>query len=264
MKVGMMPHASVHTRVGELSANRQAAQRHSLSREMADVRTFGPNPHSFRGGGRDRQVGKPTYDSEVLDVHSAHQFHQWYTDIESRRKVEADERFRCHLDALDQYIKMCDVLLESADRSQEAFISLKDNYMSIVGRRQALQDECSQLASEKKRLLQFVQVLNEKLEHFEELEIIVQSFPGGLSKVDKDGLIPMLKRLDDCCSFIDAHPQYTAYSTYSVKCLQLQKSRALRSQITCLCHSSHSREPRSPTPRRGKPALTTVARRVKG
>ena len=176
--------------------------------------------------GQDRYVRKPPHGSEVVDVHSAHQFHQWYTNIEGRRKVEADERFRCHLDALDQYIKMCDVLLESADRSQEAFISLKDNYMSIVGRRQALQDECSQLASEKKRLLQFVQVLNEKLEHFEELEIIVQSFPGGLSKVDKDGLIPMLKRLDDCCSFIDAHPQYTAYSTYSVKCLQL-RSRAL-------------------------------------
>ena len=67
--------------------------------------------------------------------------------------------------------KMCDVLLESADRSQEAFISLKDNYKSIVGRRQALRDECSQLASEKKRLLQFVQVLNEKLEHFEGAEI---------------------------------------------------------------------------------------------
>ena len=176
--------------------------------------------------GRDRQVGKATYDSEILDVHSAHQFHQWYTDIEARRKVEADERFRCHLDALDQYIKMCDVLLESADRSQEAFISLKDNYKSIVGRRQALRDECSQLASEKKRLLQFVQVLNEKLEHFEELEKIVHSFPGGLSKVDKDGFIHMLKRLDDCSSFIDAHPQYTAYSTYSVKCSQL-RSRAL-------------------------------------
>ena len=91
--------------------------------------------------GRDRHVGKPTHDSEVLDVQSAHQFHEWYTDIEARRKVEADERFRCHLDALDQYIKMCDVLLESADRSHEAFISLNDNYKSIVGRRQALQDE---------------------------------------------------------------------------------------------------------------------------
>ena len=55
--------------------------------------------------GRDRHVGKPTHDSEVLDVQSAHQFHEWYTDIEARRKVEADERFRCHLDALDQYIK---------------------------------------------------------------------------------------------------------------------------------------------------------------
>ena len=36
----------------------------------------------------------------------------------------------------------------------------------------------------------------------------------------------MLKRLDDCSSFIDAHPQYTAYSTYAVKCSQL-RSRAL-------------------------------------
>ena len=175
---------------------------------------------------RDRQIGKAAYDSAVVDVHSAHQFHQWYTDIEARRKVETDERFRCHLDALEQYIKMCDVLLESADQSQESFDSLKDNYWSIVGRRQTLQDECSQLASEKKRLLQFVQVLNEKLENFEELETITQSFPGGLSKVDKVGFIPMLKRLDDCSSFIDAHPQYTAYSTYAVKCSQL-RSRAL-------------------------------------
>ena len=175
---------------------------------------------------RDRQIGKAAYDSAVVDVHSAHQFHQWYTDIEARRKVETDERFRCHLDALEQYIKMCDVLLESADQSQEYFNSLKDNYRSIVGRRQTLQDECSQLASEKKRLLQFVQVLNEKLENFEELETIMQGFPGGLSKVDKVGFIPMLKRLDDCSSFIDAHPQYTAYSTYAVKCSQL-RSRAL-------------------------------------
>jgi hypothetical protein len=43
-------HTRQRTRVGELSPDRQAAQRHSLSREN-DVRTFGPNPHSFRGGG---------------------------------------------------------------------------------------------------------------------------------------------------------------------------------------------------------------------
>ena len=176
--------------------------------------------------GQDRHVRKPPHGSEVVDVHSAHQFHQWYTNIEGRRKVEADERFRCHLDALDEYIKMCDALLESADRTQEAFSCLKDNYKSIVGRRQGLQDECSQLASEQKRLLQFVQVLNEKLEHFEELEKVVQSFSGGLSKVDEDGFIPVLKRLDECSSFIDAHPQYTAHSTYSIKCSQL-RSRAL-------------------------------------
>ena len=176
--------------------------------------------------------------------------------------MEADERFRCHLDALDQYIKMCDVLLESADRSQEAFISLKDNYKSIVGRRQALRDECSQLASEKKRLLQFVQVLNEKLEHFEELEKIVHSFPGGLSKVDKDGFIPMLKRLDDCSSFIDAHPQYTAYSTYSLKCSQL-RSRALsgvRSHVFATLRTAvnlvrqHRVEEKSSTDNSGSPS----------
>jgi hypothetical protein len=89
-----------------------------------------------------------------------------------------------------------------------------------------LQDECSQLASEKKRLLQFVQLLNEKLEHFEELETIVHNFQGGLPKIEKVGFIPMLKRIEDCSSFIDAHPQYTASSTYAVKCSQL-RSRAL-------------------------------------
>jgi hypothetical protein len=28
------------------------------------------------------------------DVHSTHEFHQWYTELDARKKVEWDEKFR--------------------------------------------------------------------------------------------------------------------------------------------------------------------------
>ena len=38
---------------------------------------------------------KTDHPAAMPDVHSTHEFHQWYTELDARKKVEWDEKFRC-------------------------------------------------------------------------------------------------------------------------------------------------------------------------
>jgi hypothetical protein len=57
------------------------------------------------------------------------------------------------------------------------------SFRSVKGRGQALQFECARLVTEKKRLIEFAEVLNHKLGYFGELEVITQRFHAGRSQV---------------------------------------------------------------------------------
>jgi hypothetical protein len=37
---------------------------------------------------------KNDHPAAMPDVHSTHEFHQWYTELDARKKVEWDEKFR--------------------------------------------------------------------------------------------------------------------------------------------------------------------------
>ena len=42
-----------------------------------------------------RAIGNKTERPAAMpDVHSTHEFHQWYTELDARKKVEWDEKFR--------------------------------------------------------------------------------------------------------------------------------------------------------------------------
>jgi len=57
------------------------------------------------------------------------------------------------------------------------------SFRSVKGRGQALQFECARLVTEKKRLLEFAEVLNRKLGYFDELELITRKFHAARSQV---------------------------------------------------------------------------------
>jgi hypothetical protein len=76
--------------------------------------------------------------------------------------------------------------LGSSERKKHVvsrFVPLFRCYRSVKGRGQALQFECARLVTEKKRLLEFAEVLNRKLGYFDELEVITQKFHAGRSQV---------------------------------------------------------------------------------
>jgi len=164
--------------------------------------------------------------ASMPDVHSTHEFHQWYTELDARKKIEQDEKFRCHAEVLKHHLTTCDSMLQKADETQAHFEDMRVKYRSVKGRGQALQVECARLVSEKKKLLEFAEVLHRKLGYFDELEVITQTFQSGRSRVDGDDFVPLLHRLDECLSFIHSRPQYAEYAAYALRCGQL-RSRAL-------------------------------------
>jgi len=73
-------------------------------------------------------VGSSTVVVLVPDIHSTHQFYHWYTELDVRKKVEWDERFRCHAEVLKQNVTLCDRLLQKADETQAFFVDLRVSY----------------------------------------------------------------------------------------------------------------------------------------
>jgi len=79
---------------------------------------------------------------------------------------------------------------------------------------------------EKQRLIEFAEALRSRLNYFDELENVSSSFYSQNMNIGNEQFLPLLKRLDDCISYVENNPQYAESAVYLVKFRQLQ-SRAL-------------------------------------
>lgn len=119
-----------------------------------------------------------------------------------------------------------------------------------------LHDACERLVREKERLLEFADALRSKLNFYEELDNIAAKFhasvagggaQGGASAGPAMGVtsahfLPLLKRLDECISYVSSNLQYADSGVYLVKFRQLQ-TRALgmvRSHVLAVLRSASS------------------------
>ncbi|EYU28295.1 hypothetical protein MIMGU_mgv1a001928mg [Erythranthe guttata] len=95
---------------------------------------------------------------------------------------------------------------------------------------------------EKQKLIEFAESLRVKLNYFDELENVATSFYSPSMNVAHENFLPLLKRLDDCISYVENNPQYAECNVYLVKFRQLQ-SRALamiRSHVLSVLKNSSS------------------------
>ncbi|PIA25125.1 hypothetical protein AQUCO_12500027v1 [Aquilegia coerulea] len=95
---------------------------------------------------------------------------------------------------------------------------------------------------EKQRLIEFAEALRSKLNYFDELENVATNFYSPNMRVGNGHFLPLLKRLDECISYVERNPQYAESSVYLVKFRQLQ-SRALgmiRSHVLSVLKSASS------------------------
>ncbi|CAM6127701.1 unnamed protein product [Calypogeia fissa] len=157
---------------------------------------------------------------------NSHQFYKWHTDLEAAMKTETEEKYRQYVNTLTGSLQTCDDILGQLDSSLARFDDLQAQHQEVATKTKTLHDACERLVMEKERLVEFADALRNKLNYFDELENIANQFYAPSMSVASPRFLPLLKRLDECLSYVGSHPQYADSSVYLVKFQQLQ-SRAL-------------------------------------
>nr|CAD1827339.1 unnamed protein product [Ananas comosus var. bracteatus] len=131
---------------------------------------------------------------------NTHQFYKWFTELESAMKSETEEKYRFYVNTLMERIQICDGILQQVDDTLNLFSELQSLHQSVATKTKTLHDACDRLVS--------------------------TSFYSPNMSIGSTQFLPLLKRLDDCISYVESNPQYAESAVYLVKFRQLQ-SRAL-------------------------------------
>uniref|UniRef100_A0A7N1A554 Conserved oligomeric Golgi complex subunit 3 n=1 Tax=Kalanchoe fedtschenkoi TaxID=63787 RepID=A0A7N1A554_KALFE len=173
---------------------------------------------------------------------NTNQFYKWFTDLESAMKSETEEKYQQYVNTLTDRIQTCDDILHQVDDTLNLFNELQLQHQAVATKTKTLHDACDRLLLEKQRLVEFAEAIRTKLNYFDELENVASSFYSPNMNVASGNFLPLLKRLDDCISYVESNPQYAESSVYLVKFRQLQ-SRALgiiRSHVLSVLKSTTS------------------------
>ncbi|MCO5557959.1 hypothetical protein L7F22_011533 [Adiantum nelumboides] len=155
-----------------------------------------------------------------------YRFYQWFTDLESAMKSETEEKYQQYVNTLTEHMETCDQIFEQLDNTLHLFDDLQEQHRAVATKTKTLHDACERLVLEKDRLVDFADALRNKLNYFDELENIATQFYSPTMNVANGHFLPLLKRLDECISYVSNNPQYADSGVYAVKFRQLQ-SRAL-------------------------------------
>ncbi|XP_020092147.1 conserved oligomeric Golgi complex subunit 3-like isoform X4 [Ananas comosus] len=119
-------------------------------------------------------------------------------------------------------VSMEDSTFEKAGQIDAVLVNTHQFYKWFIELESAMKSELM----EKQRLIEFADALRSKLNYFDELENVSTSFYSPNMSIGSAQFLPLLKRLDDCISYVESNPQYAESAVYLVKFRQLQ-SRAL-------------------------------------
>ncbi|KAG2699277.1 hypothetical protein I3843_07G184700 [Carya illinoinensis] len=160
---------------------------------------------------------------------NTNQFYKWFTGLESAMKSETDEKYQQYVTTLTERIQTCDGLLGQVDDTLALFDELQLQHQAVATKTKTLHDACDRLVMEKQRLIEFAEALRSKLKYFDELENISSNFYSPNMNVGNENFVPLLKRLDECISYVESNPEYLESSVYLLKFRQLQVQAAIRS-----------------------------------
>ncbi|PIA57838.1 hypothetical protein AQUCO_00500034v1 [Aquilegia coerulea] len=200
--------------------------------------------------GQDNRFSVSTKDNLLEDSGAIEAFYKWFSELEASMKSETEEKYRHYVNTLTERIEACDGILDQVDETLHLFNELQLQHQAVATKTKTLHDACDHLLMEKQRLIEFAEALRSKLNYFDELENVATNFYSPNMRVGNGHFLPLLKRLDECISYVERNPQYAESSVYLVKFRQLQ-SRALgmiRSHVISVLKSASSQDRTGPCP----------------
>ncbi|KAJ3006878.1 UNVERIFIED_CONTAM: Golgi transport complex subunit 3, partial [Siphonaria sp. JEL0065] len=156
---------------------------------------------------------------EQKELASTADFLSWFSRVEKDIEFEHEQRYWAHLASIAKRLDECEDLIATTKEAEDLVKKEKEYFSFVESRTEALKRECESLLKEQQSLELLSQDLQDRLIKFNVLEPAVRLFNGtGVDGVVLDiEFVPMLARLDDSLTFVDAHKKYKDADLYRMK-----------------------------------------------
>eukprot|EP00894_Picocystis_sp_ML_P004197 jgi/Pico_ML_1/54714/g587.t1 len=130
--------------------------------------------------------------------------------------------------------KSCDDILDHEKSAKQRLEELEKQHKYVTETIRGIHNACENLVKDRGRLAEFAQAIKNKLEYFDDLEQVANKLQSTNVDVESDSFLSMVKKLDECITFIGDHPQYTDSAAYVAKFrhLQFRALSSVRSYVT--------------------------------
>ncbi|XP_066438079.1 conserved oligomeric Golgi complex subunit 3 isoform X2 [Eleutherodactylus coqui] len=202
----------------------------SLTSTSLTISLSGAVPESTEGI---LQQGFSALGLEDDRIETAQQFFSWFAQLQTHMDQDEGAKYREMREYLSGFQDQCDAILNDVNVALQHLESLQKQYLFVSTKTGTLHEACEQLLKEQSELVNLAESIQQKLSYFNELENISTKLNSPTLSVNSEGFVPMLSKLDDCISYISAHPNYKDYPVYLAKIKQcLSKAMHLMKTYT--------------------------------
>lgn len=188
--------------------------------------TDGPNTEENHRGGSPG-IG------EVDALHDAQQFYRWFSELEVARATETEGKYKEYAAILQGYSKSCEDIIQNERNAKKRLESLEAQHKLVTETIRGIHDACETLVKDRMRLAYYMRAISDKLAYFDDLEEVAQKLQVTNVDVESESFLSMVKKLDECVTFIGEHPQYMDSAAYVARFrhLQFRTLSAVRSYV---------------------------------
>ncbi|EEH36789.1 hypothetical protein PAAG_07207 [Paracoccidioides lutzii Pb01] len=156
------------------------------------------------------------------------EFAQWYGSIGSELLEVSYEEYQLCLDELEASKSHLDSLLNDTMSTLGLLSRLSESFKAVETQTSAFQHQCEGLLSAQKRSSRLAEDIHENLQYYDFLDPVSRRLnaPSAGNSVRTKDFSDMLKRLDECLDYMQAHPEQKESETYRSR-YRLLLTRAL-------------------------------------
>ncbi|KAL2014256.1 hypothetical protein VTN00DRAFT_1781 [Thermoascus crustaceus] len=170
-----------------------------------------------------QKVRKP-----VSDISNELEFARWYSEVEDDLLEASYEEYQSCLDQLQVSKSHLDTLLSDTSSTLNLLSSLSESFQAVESKTYTFQKQCEGLLSAQKRNSELAENIRDNLQYYDFLDPATRRLnaPGAGSSVREKEFSDMLRRLDECLDYMDAHSDQKEAEIYRSR-YRLLLTRAL-------------------------------------
>ncbi|KAL3475035.1 Sec34-like family-domain-containing protein [Aspergillus californicus] len=164
----------------------------------------------------------------ITEINNELEFTQWYDDVEASLLESSYDEYQACLDELHMSKSHLDSLLSDTSSTLNLLSSLSENFKTVDSQTSKFQKQCEGLLSAQKRDTDLAVDIEYNLQFYDILDPASRRLnaPGAGNTVRGQEFSNMLRQLDECLDYMEAHPTQKEAEVYRSR-YRLLLTRAL-------------------------------------